>query len=142
MTILVSPEDEALLVRHPWKITNGGYVIRYFMSNGVSRHELLHRVIIGALPGQVVDHINGDPLDCRRENLRICSHAENMRNRRVSRSNSLGVKGVYRDQNRFRAQIDVDKRRIRLGSFRTVEAAKEAYRAAALLYHGEFAKFG
>jgi hypothetical protein len=136
--VKVSPEDEHLLAAYPWTISGRGYV--QSVRRGVAT--LLHRLILSAPPGSVVDHINGDPSDNRRENLRICSHTENMRNRKVSKSNKLGLKGVHwdRGRSRYRALIWVDGKKKWLGSYKTAEEAKAAYDSAAPIYHGEFAR--
>lgn len=91
-----------------------------------------------------VDHINGDGLDNRRENLRICTHAENTRNKRMLGANTSGFKGVswHKGDRKFRAQITVNKRKIHLGNFDDAEMAHEMYCLAADMLHGEFANHG
>src|SRR5882672_2771828 len=69
--------------------------------NGKSFHIHLHRMIMGNPPKNMdVDHINGDTLDNRRENLRICTHAENARNCGARSHNKSGIKGVNFDRKR------------------------------------------
>jgi hypothetical protein len=101
---------------------------------------LLHRLLMGAGNGEVVDHINGDRLDNRRCNLRLCSHAENMRNRRVHKNNSCGMKGVYYDPRRnvYRAQVRAHGRKFDLGAYALAQDAHAAYVLAASALHGEF----
>lgn len=102
----------------------------------------LSRLILGAEPGEIVDHINGDIFDNRRANLRICTHAENMRNRRVAANNASGFKGVYRRKNerRFAASITFNKRQVLVGWYDTPVEAATAYDIAAKHYFGEFAR--
>lgn len=91
--------------------------------------------------GMETDHVNGNRLDNRRENLRICSKFDNMRNRGKQANNTAGYKGVFYSirARRWRAQIRVKGKSIHLGLFdETVDAAK-AYNIAALAYFGEFA---
>jgi hypothetical protein len=102
----------------------------------------LHRFIMDCPAGLFVDHINGDTLDNRRENLRICSHAENMRNRFPNKITSSGYKGVswYKHRKKWRSQIRANNKKIHLGYYITPEEAYQAYCKAAQKYHGEFAR--
>jgi hypothetical protein len=142
MTIKVSPEDAQLLAGHHWHVNPQGYVVRYTQHDYKRCLVALHRVVAGAGPGDVVDHANGDKTDNRRENLRLCTHAENMRNRKTARTNKLGVKGVYLDgrRNKYRAEIKHDGRRHCLGTFDDIDAARLAYAAASERLHGEFGR--
>jgi hypothetical protein len=141
--IQVSPEDEHLLNEHRWRLNNYGYVVRY---EGGTRCKtpikayLLHRVIVGAQPGQIVDHINGDKLDNRRENLRICSHAENMRNRRKHKNNTTGYPNVERRGGKYLARVRVNGKTHKKCGFDTPEAAYEHSKAMVAALHGQFSK--
>lgn len=87
----------------------------------------------------VVDHINGNKLDNRRENLRVVTQTENNFNMRKSSRNKSGFKGVYweNQHKRWVAQmIDFGKRKV-VGFFKTAEAAAEAYDAAARAARGD-----
>ena len=142
---VVLDDDMAHLVEgRKWKLRltkagDPGHVI----TRGLKRHAYiaLHRLVIGAKPGQIVDHVSGDVLDNRRANLRVCTHAENMRNRRMQRNNRCGFKGVYPQKNSFRAQIRANGVKYLLGSFATPERAHQAYVEAAKRLHGDFARF-
>lgn len=103
------------------------------------KYTLMHCLFAGSSPGEVVDHIDGDGLNNRDENLRVCVHAENVRNvRRVM--GSVPFKGVRRQRNgRFYSSIAVDGRRVSLGGFTSPEAAARAYDRAAVALHGQFA---
>jgi hypothetical protein len=92
--------------------------------------------------GKSVDHINGNPLDNRRENLRICTQQENSWNQRKRRTNTCGFKGVYWDKGakKYQAQICKDGKRKYLGLFDCPEKAHEAYCKAAQELHGEFSR--
>lgn len=101
----------------------------------------MHRLIIGAKKGQVVDHINGDGLDNRRANLRICSYSRNGLNRaRVN--NPHGHIGITWDKNRrkWRAQIVVDYKRRNLGRFDRKADAIKARQAAMAIVNEAFAQ--
>ena len=129
----------------------------------------MHRLIMGNPKGMCVDHINGDTLDNRKENLRICTMSQNSMNKKLRNDSESGFKGVYEikkpqkhkyvskktgevtshyhmPKKRFRAYIaDPDtpakrKRVIRLGYHATAEEAAMAYDKKALEIHGEFAR--
>jgi hypothetical protein len=88
-----------------------------------------------------VDHINGNGLDNRKSNLRLCERHENALNRVINYNNVSGYKGVswFKPIKKWRAQIQYKKVVYYLGCFnKRIDAAK-AYNAAALKYHGEFA---
>lgn len=93
------------------------------------RQYLAHRVVWvihhGVWPEGQVDHINGDRSDNRIENLRVVTNTENARNSSLSKNNTSGVTGVWRDtrRNRWCAEIKVDRRKMYLGSFASLEEA-------------------
>lgn len=102
----------------------------------------LHRFISGAKQGECVDHIDRNSLNNRSSNLRICSQADNTRNRKAPHTNTSGYKGVSRHSgtNRWQARIGIGGNKHKsLGSFATPEEAARAYNAAALERYGEFA---
>lgn len=100
----------------------------------------MHRLIIGALPGQFVDHANMNGLDNRRANLRACTPMQNSYNR-GPRGGVSPFKGVYLHLGRqWRSTIKADGRVRHLGLFATQEEAARAYDAAATVLHGEFAR--
>jgi hypothetical protein len=86
----------------------------------------LHRFLMQPSSGLVVDHINGDTLDNRRENLRICTHVENLRKAKVSVRNRTGVKGVSHHRGGYYAKLS----NTYLGYFPTIEQAAAARREA------------
>jgi hypothetical protein len=103
--------------------------------------ERLHRLMLGVPPDYVVDHANGNPLDNRRVNLRVCTAAQNNRNRRPQRGTYSGYRGVHLHRDgRWRADIWADGVKHYLGLHDTAEAAAAAYDEAAVRLHGEFAR--
>jgi hypothetical protein len=137
----VSPEDYSRAAQFRWHYLHTGYAY----SNRHCKITALHRFIMDHDVDDrniVVDHINGDTLDCRRENLRICTMTENVRHKtKLSCRNKSGYIGVYSSVNgeKWYAFINVDKKHIHLGSYDNVEMAVGARRLAELLYFGEFA---
>jgi hypothetical protein len=89
-----------------------------------------------------VDHINGNGLDNRKENLRICSHSENQWNRTKYKNNKSGYKGVFfhSKTGHWEAGIRINGKREYLGVFNTPQEASLAYSRKAIELHGEFAR--
>jgi hypothetical protein len=100
----------------------------------------IHRLITDAPDDKLVDHRDGEGLHNWQSNLRVCLKAQNNANRRISKNNSVGYKGVRRKKDgSFLAEITHAKRTVRLGSFSTAEDAARAWDAAAVSLWGEFA---
>lgn len=110
----------------------------YVRARSGGKEYLMHRVILGLDHGdpRVADHIDGNGLNNARSNLRICTNAENVRNRRRSSTNS-GYKGVYKVPSGFVAKIGEHNRY--LGFFKSKHAAALAYNKAAVERFGQFA---
>jgi len=79
----------------------------YFKYKRNGKTLLLHRTIINAERGQLSDHINGNSLNCKRDNLRICNYCQNAQNAKMNRRNRSNLKGIYFDKryNRYYAEI-------------------------------------
>lgn len=106
------------------------YVCRSF---GQNNRVYLHRYLTKAPVGTVVDHINGDGLDNRRENLRLVSVVENIRNRGGAQRNSKsGVRGIYwhKQRGKWCAAIRHFGKNISLGLFNDLESAQKARQSA------------
>lgn len=104
----------------------------------------LHREIMKCNDSKMcVDHINGNTLDNRKENLRICTSKENNRNRKRSKKNKSGFKGVFwHSQNqKWFSHICVDRKIIYLGTSFDPKELHEIYCRASEKYHGEFGRF-
>lgn len=141
---MIDDEDYDLVSGYNWRQTMEGYVTthlsRLLDPNKKQKGILLHRLIMNVLDDKsiVIDHKNGNILDNRRKNLRICSPKENSRNRKCRYY--LKYKGIEKlKSGKFRARILINKKRISLGIFNTEENAALAYNEAAIKYYGEFA---
>lgn len=148
---LIDDEDFERLSAYPWRRqpaqrSDIEYAV-YTASAGKRTTIRLHRMILGATSGQSVDHRDGNGLNNAKSNLRICTHAENCRNRKTRYDSKTGIKGIKRhishgkETSQWMARIGVDGNRLYLGLFDSKEAAAIAYQNAAKLYHGEFARF-
>ncbi len=139
--VLFDEADHELVASKRWVI-NSGYVVHGYKVEGKYKAVGLHRLLFGSSPTMEVDHKNGDRLDNRRCNLRLCSHADNSKNRKLSANNTSGFKGVHfsKNERKYKASITVMGRRIDLGTYESAEPAARAYDAAALIHHGEFAR--
>ena len=125
--IVVDPEDEHLLTEFRWYHTELGYLFTYTGSRREKnlKYVGLHRMIIGAKPGEMVDHVNGDPADNRRCNLRIVTPGGNMQNRHgADPRNTTGRRGVCTNgHGKFRPFGRIDKKTVWLGTFTDLEEA-------------------
>ena len=140
----VSPEDFVEVSRYNWcaSVGRGGRVVaaRSYRRAGKTITVLLHRFI--AKPLQLhVDHIDRDPLNNRRENLRIVTHAQNRQNTSKQSNNTSGFKGVTRDKQsgKWVARIQVFGRPQYLGFFCDPNDAAKAYDVAAKAALGHLA---
>ena len=120
------------------------YAVRTDYAAGARKTVRLHRALLSA-PGDLeVDHRNGDSLDNRRGNLRLATNAQNACNKRRGKRSSSGYKGVSWSarHRKWAASIGAHGRRRFLGLFGCAEEAHQAYCAAAVELHGEFANPG
>lgn len=138
---IVDDADYPRLSGRSWCLTNGYPSRRKTVSTNRSKIEYLHREIMQPPEGLVVDHINGDKLDNRRSNLRICTQAQNMVNW-DNRRGSSAYRGVSWDgvRNCWKAQIQVNGKNSFIGRYKTESAAASAYNEKAKELFGEFAR--
>lgn len=144
---IVDDDDyDAIVVGKKWFAYQSGCSPKtiYVAAKINGKRVILHRLLAGAANrSEIVDHINGNGLDNRRLNLRICAQRENLRNRGINRNNTSGYKGVSWEKHtkKWVAKIGVDGKEIRLGKFDNKQDAAIAYKIAAIRFHGQFAKF-
>lgn len=140
---IVDACDLELLMRFSWQLNDMGYAV---CNAGVGRQhvtiERMHRIIMQAPDGVEVDHINGNTLDNRRENLRLATHQQNSWNQKKRTGSRSAFKGVcWHGQNsKWRARIKVSGKEIALGCYASEVEAAKAYNAAAIKHFGEFAR--
>ena len=91
---LVDDEDFDILSKFKWYYSKGRNT-NYAIAANNRKLIRMHRLIMNPKKGFVIDHINGDGLDNRRENLRICSYSHNSMNSALKKGNKSGIKGVF-----------------------------------------------
>jgi hypothetical protein len=110
-----------------------GYAKVNLSFNGIVKKMFVHRLVVqqfeGIQPFEHVDHINGNSLDNRLENLRKCSLVENLRFDNVKKNKTSKYVGVSKFGNKWRAQIQVNKKKLNIGLFFTQEQAYQAYKS-------------
>lgn len=143
--IFVDDEDYEILNKRKWhshKSSSSGHhlsVVTTLIEKGKSPRTIyMHQYIFPW--ATIIDHIDGNPFNNQKSNLRLCSHLENSRNRKIHRNNQSGYKGVYRVRDKWRAQIRLDKKLVNIGYFLNKEDAAKAYNECARKYFGEFAR--
>jgi hypothetical protein len=148
---LVSPEDHEQLSRYRWRPSHTGYATCQIWLSGKPTNKKMHRAVMfpgymgGPNTGRVgideVDHINGDRLDNRRENLRLANRSQNQWNS-IKKPGNNPAKGVYRrvGRSRFEARVTVNRRVLYLGDYATAEEAAAVVAEARIRLHGEYAR--
>ena len=139
---IVDDEDYPKLKMYNWSTTHYGHLCRGKRIGKKTINILLHRYILGNIPDDLeVDHINGNPLDNRKENLRLCTHQQNMCNKSRHKNCRSGYKGVTWDSwaKKWRATITF-MGIIHKKHFKSDEDAARWYNKMAKKYHKEFAR--
>jgi hypothetical protein len=142
---IIDTADIPLVAEYGWFAITPSHTV-YARTNmregGKQASVLMHRLIIGARDGEIVDHVSCNGLDNRRSNLRIATPSQSTQNQRRLSTNKSGFKGVHwHNQNHvWRAQIQINGKRRHIGCFETAEAAYEAYCLEASRLFGEFAR--
>lgn len=144
---IVDPEDYERINKYKWNAYRGysSYYSKrkiYNRKKGTERTIYMHRYIMNAPEGMVVDHINHNGLDNRKENLRFATRAENVRySRKTKNKFSSDYKGVHyiTKAKRWRAMITFENKTIYIGQYKDEISAAKAYDRAAKKYFGEFA---
>ena len=139
-TFIIDVCDIQKVKYHKWRLSHG-HVVTGLPSKGQQR-DLSHVVLdIQKDDSVVVDHINGDPLDNTRGNLRICSQGENVLNKRFMSNNTSGFIGVSykKDRDRYDPEIRFGYTRCHLGMTKTIEEAVYKRYIAEQLLFGEYA---
>lgn len=135
---VINIEDLPEIGKYRWNAKSAGAYARLPQTEGGGL-AAMHRKIMNPPEGMCVDHKDRNTLNNKRENLRVCSHAENMRNVKPIKSAS-GLKGVQRQNTKWVANIVINGKKLFLGTFQEKEDAFNAYKEASAKYHGEFGR--
>lgn len=138
---IVSKKDYERVIKYKWHFNKNGYAVRN-VKRGSGEETYMHRIIMEEhlTEGLLVDHKNGNGLDNRRENLRVCTKTQNQQNQKPRHTSVSKYKGVgyYKRDKKWRARIISNKKDIELGKFEDEKEAALAYDKAAEKYHGEY----
>lgn len=140
---IVDDEDYLYLSQFNWCYSQGRAGRMGRNKSGKRKLLLMHRVIMNTPTGLETDHINGDSLDNRRCNLRICTKSQNNMNRRPNKGKmSSQYKGVcWRNHaKKWKAYIKLKGKQIHLGYYASEHKAARVYNEAANVLFGEFAR--
>lgn len=134
---IIDKDDFEMVHKSTWCLNSSG---KYLVATINKKIKRLHRLIMDVEdPSVVVDHINGNPRDNRKQNLRITTQKMNSRNTRSSKNNPVGYPGIDKlKSGKYRARITYNRKAIHLGIFNSIEEAKQVRIAAENKYFKEF----
>jgi len=137
---LVDDDSPDEITGHKWQF-DGRYVMRFEkLENGKFKKIYLHIAIAKPDKGLLIDHENGDKLDNQKANLRFCTYAQNMQNRKPTKGHRYKGVMYYSKSNKFGARITNNGKTVFLGLFLKPEDAAKAYDRKAIELFGEFAR--
>lgn len=137
---IVSDNDFIELNKYKWHIS-GGYAVREGVNkNGRRKRIKMHRTILNIKKKEYCDHINGDKLDNRRENLRVCTNQQNQRNSKKHIDSKSKYKGIRFHHGKWEVRVSIDKNNRIHRYFDSKLKAVTAYNKIVKKYHGEFAR--
>lgn len=128
-TVIVDDEDYESIRDYRWCVTERKYVFRNPTKDEGKSSIRLHRQLMNAPKDYVVDHINRNPLDNRKENLRIVTVKKNAENANLRKRNKSGFSGVEYRNGKWEARIKHNKKSLHLGRFSSFEDAIAARKA-------------
>lgn len=140
---IIDDGDYELVSKRKWHMVSRGYVKSNHYAGGGKANQMtetvsLHRFIMHPPTGVVVDHVNGDKLDNRRSNLRLCSQKNNTRNAKLSKRNTSGYKGVFWASHANLWRVRVGNKHV--GYFKNKIEGAKAYNKVAQELFGDFAR--
>lgn len=145
LVAIVDDDDFDELSKFNWHAQNGKYAARRGLRDGKSKIILMHREIckLSSDDKRLVDHKDMNTLNNAKENLRICTKAQNQQNHRMPSTNKSGIKGVHwhKSRSKWMASIRSNGKLYYIGHFESKEQAEVEHKKFATRLHGEFARF-
>lgn len=131
--IIADSEDYEKLSKYSWCISKTNYAV----ANINGKVTKMHRYILNINGNEIVDHKNGNTLDNRKANIRLCTLTENARNRKIV--NKYGCSGIKETKSgNFYTRITVNGKEIYLGTYKTLDEAIAARTQAESKYYGDY----
>ena len=143
-TAIIDEQDFDRINQYKWNsVDNDGMGKRYYAACKIRGMTVyMHRMVMGAQSGEMVDHIDGNGLNNSRRNLRFVVPSQNNMNQRVREDNTSGHKGISwcPDREKYQVYVNIDRKRKSLGRYRTLEEAIYVRDRAVKEHYGEFAR--
>lgn len=137
---IVDIDDYDKIKNYNW-VNDKGYTQSYYWNGKKEKRFYLQKLIMGVRDDKIiVDHINGNPLDNRKCNLRLVNNQQNCMNHKVRKDSKSGVSGVFfdKDKNLWRANISLNRKHIHLGYYENIQDAIRVRKLAEEKYFGEY----
>jgi hypothetical protein len=138
---IVDDDMHEMYGKYNWTQHTKGFACRSMKMEGKWKTVFLHRLVMNVPQGKEVDHINGDRLDNKKSNLRICSREDNAKNRMKRYDSQQPFKGIRLRKGRWEVNLQCDKKAYYLGRYNTAIEAAKVYDKYAKKYFGQFARF-
>lgn len=137
-TFLISEKDWKKVTKINWSLSYFSETHVYAMARVNNKTIRLHQYILNTngYKGLVVDHINGNTLDNRRENLQIVTSKQNVRKKRLSKKTKTGLYNVYHNQDVQNKHYRVKIGNIHIGRYNSIVDAKRAANLARRMHYG------
>lgn len=138
---LINKSDYDKISHFNWFLNDGGYVAKnHYIGNGEWDYLKIHRLIMVAEEGDIIDHKNGDKLDNTRGNLRLATRSQNRANAKLNKNNKTGFRGVLYRRGKYTASIRKNGKLMTLGTFEEKEDAARMYNLWAVDLFGDFCR--
>lgn len=135
--------DKIISINKYWKINNSGYVLCYYLNKEFQMHRyLMDLAKYDKVEDIIVDHKDGNRIDNRKNNLRVCERKHNPKNARLYDNNTSGHKGVswLSRLNKWQVSIQCDKKNIYLGVYEDFDEAVQVRKEAEIKYFGKYSR--